>query len=311
MSLAASAVAAESPVEAPAPPACDESAASRLSVLSYNVHGLFALAAKDSPRDRMPTIGWLANRYDVVLLQEDFEYADVVRDQMQRHTGFRGNGLGAHPVLWTAKLLLLPANLLLPRFSLPYGSGLTTFVPKASANADDVVRKPYGDCAGWFSSKGDCWARKGYLRVRMRAPNGAVLDVYNTHIEAGTSSRSMRSRRRNFEDLTQAVERLSAGAAVLVAGDFNVDYSRPRDRDYITLFREKLGLADSGAGPRLAVWRERDFILLRDGSGATISVEEAGEATEFVSGSRALSDHPALFARLKLLPAGCATQEKE
>ena len=141
--------------------------------------GLFGLAAKDSPRDRMPTIGWLANRYDVILLQEDFEYPDVIRDQMQRHEGYRGNGLGWHPVLWTAKLLLLPANLLCGRFSLPYGSGLTTFVPRGSTVPDSVVRKPYRDCAGWFGTKSDCWARKGYLRVRMRAPNGAEAVLHD------------------------------------------------------------------------------------------------------------------------------------
>jgi endonuclease/exonuclease/phosphatase family metal-dependent hydrolase len=287
------------------PPGLEETAddAFELSVLSYNVHGLFGLAAKDSPRDRMPTIGWLANSYDVVLLQEDFEYPDVVAQQMQHAVQYRGNGLAGHPGLLLAKIVSLPVTLLIPRFSPPYGSGLTTFLPRELDLPAAVVRKPYDDCGGWFGSHGDCWARKGVLGVRLRTPGGAEVDVYNTHIEAGQSKRSVRSRRRNFETLTRVIEMHSGNGAVIVGGDFNVDYSRPDDRDFISAFRARLGLRDSGAGPQLAVWRERDFILFRDGNGATISVLEAGEAREFVSGERALSDHPALFARVRLSPA--------
>ena len=112
----------------------------------------------------------------------------------------------------------------------------------------------------------------------------------------------MRSRRRNFDTLAQAIERISGDGAVVVAGDFNVQYSKPHDRDAVTEFRKRLGLSDSGAGPELGVWNENDYILVRSGRGATISVEAAGEAKEFVNGRRALSDHPALFARLRVVP---------
>jgi endonuclease/exonuclease/phosphatase family metal-dependent hydrolase len=273
----------------------------RLSILSYNVHGLFRLAAKDRPRDRMPTIGWLANKYDVVLLQEDFEFPDVVAHQIQNAASHRGNGMWGHPVLVLAKLVAFPFTFWVPRFSPPYGSGLTTHVPAEMDVADAVTRKPYDDCAGWVGSQLDCWARKGFLRVRVRTPDGAEVDVYNTHIEAGSSKRSVRSRRHNFETLTRAIEKLSAGRAVVVGGDFNVDYSVPQDRETITQFRVRLGLEDSGAGPQLPVWRERDFLLFRSGIGAKITVESAGEATEFVSGGRALSDHPALYAQLRVV----------
>ena len=273
-----------------------------VSLLSYNVHGLFRLAAGDSPRDRMPTIGWLANKYDVVLLQEDFEYPDVIRSQMSLRAFHRGTGIRRDPALVLARILLLPLTLPIPRFSPPYGSGLTSYVPEAMDVADAVTRKAYDDCAGWFRSHADCWAHKGLLRVRIRTPAGAEVDVYNTHIEAGREGRSLRSRRRNFEVLTQTIEHESEGRAVVVGGDFNVDYSLPHDRDTITTFRKRLGLNDSGAGPELPVWREHDFILFRSGNGARLTVVEAGEAKEFVNGSRALSDHPALFTRLSVTP---------
>jgi Endonuclease/Exonuclease/phosphatase family len=277
--------------------------ATDLSLLSYNVHGLFRLAAKDNPRDRMPTIGWLANKYAIVLLQEDFEYPDVISKQIQHSAAHRGNGVGWDPRLLLLKLALWPFTLPIPHFSIPYGSGLVTYLPRAMDVGAAATRDPYDDCAGWFGSSYDCWARKGYLRVRLRTPDGAEVDVYNTHIEAGSSRRSVRSRRRNFDTLAAAIDELSAGRAVVVGGDFNVDYSRPEDRDTLTAFRSRLNLADSGAGPQLPVWREHDFILFRSAGSATISVEDAGEATEFVSGARALSDHPALYARFRVLPA--------
>jgi len=275
-------------------------AADVVSVLSYNVHGLFRLAAKDDPRNRMPTIGWLANKYDVVLLQEDFEYPDVIAAQMQGDVQHRGNGIGGHPGLLLFKVLFFPFTAPIPRFSPPYGSGLTTYAREQLDVPEAVARAPYDDCAGWVDQRLDCWSRKGWLRTRIRTANGAEVDVYNTHIEAGGDKRSVRSRRRNFETLATAIETHSAGRAVVVGGDFNVDYSRPYDRDIITAFRERVELLDTSAAPELPVWRERDFILYRDGKRAKLSVLEAGEATEFVSGNRALSDHPALYATLRI-----------
>jgi endonuclease/exonuclease/phosphatase family metal-dependent hydrolase len=271
-----------------------------VSVLSYNVHGLFRLAAKDDPRNRMPTIGWLANKYDVVLLQEDFEYPDVIAAQMQGAVQHRGNGIGGQPVLLLFKILAFPFTAPIPRFSPPYGSGLTTYVRERLDVPEAVARAPYDDCAGWVGQRLDCWSRKGWLRTRLRTTSGAEVDVYNTHIEAGADRRSVRSRRRNFETLASAIEEHSAGRAVVVGGDFNVDYSRPYDREIITAFRERTGLLDTSAAPELAAWRERDFILYRDGKRAKLSVLEAGEATEFVSGERALSDHPALQVTLRV-----------
>jgi len=270
-----------------------------LSLLSYNVHGLFALAAKDRPRDRMPTIGWLANKYDVVLYQEDFEYHHILAEQMENSVGYRGNGMGWDPRRVAAKAFLSPVAVFLPHFSPPYGDGVSTFADEAFAPTD-VAREPYAECNGWFGQNGDCWARKGFLCVRLHTPGGGAIDVYNTHLEAGPSERSVAARSSQLEELAEAVERISAGRAVIVAGDFNIAMIRTGDRPVKLRFRERLGLEDSGAGAELPFWRERDFVLFRSGAGTKLSVEESGEAVEFVSRGRALSDHPALYARFRV-----------
>jgi len=271
-----------------------------ISVLSYNIHGLFPLIAKDDPRDRMPTIGWLANRYEVAMFQEDFEYHNVIRDQMPDAVGVRGNGMGRDPRRVFAKLLISPVSIFLPHFSPPYGAGISIFVRESLAIADDVDREPFDLCRGWFGATADCWASKGYQRVGIRTPSGAEIDLYNTHLEAGSSDHAARIRGQQLDILARAIEARPRTRAVIVGGDFNIGFNRVGDRDTLMEFRRRLELQDSGAGPELPYWRERDFILYRDGTATALRVEQVGEALEFVDRDRALSDHPALYARFRV-----------
>jgi len=273
-----------------------------LSVLSYNVHGIFRFAAKDDPHNRMPAIGWLASRYDVAMFQEDFEYHHVLRDQMPGAVGVRGNGMGWDPRRVFAKLLTLPVSVFLPHFSPPYGAGISIFVRKSLAIADDVDREPYGLCRGWFGATGDCWALKGYQRVGIRTPEGAEIDLYNTHLEAGASDYAVQIRIQQLDILARAIEARSRMRAVIIGADFNTAFNRMGDRDTLMKFRRRLELRDSGAGPELKGWRERDYILYRDGTATALHVEESGEALEFVERNRALSDHPAIYARFRITP---------
>lgn len=272
----------------------------RLSVLSYNIHGLFRLVAKDNPRDRMPTIGWLANRYDVVMFQEDFEFHDILVTQMERRVVYRGNGVGGDPRRLLLKVVLFPLALLVPHFSPPYGAGLSTFLAPHLGEPSEVTRRAFGICDGWLRNHGDCWANKGLLRTRVRMPSGAEVDVYNTHLDAGGAESGAETRRMQLERIAQEIERRSARRAVVIGGDFNLWFIRPPDRDVFLAFRKRVGALDSGAGPELPFWRERNFILYRSGDDVALTLESAGEATEFVSGQRALSDHPALYARFRV-----------
>ena len=279
---------------AESPPKAEE-----LSVLSYNVHGVFRLLAKDDPGDRSATLGWLASRYDVTLLQEDFEYHDEIAAQMKSSTAHRGNGMRLDPRLLSLKLILLPFELILPHFSPPYGSGLTTFV-KSNLPVASFTGEAYETCDGWLSGKANCWSTKGWLRVRVLLPGGAALDIYNTHLDAGARATSVATRRTQLDALATAVETISGESAIIIGGDFNLPYYRPGDRELILGFRKRLRLRDSGAGPELPTWRERDYILFRSSPDVMLTVLGSGEALEFVNGDYALSDHPALFAQFRV-----------
>lgn len=272
-----------------------------LSLLSYNIHGISGLIAKDDPRDRMPTIGWLTHTYDVVLVQEDFEYHGELAQQFANTANrYRGNGIGSRSDLILAKIVSFPFLVFIPRFSPPYGAGLSIFVDKEHSVPGSSISEAYSDCYGWIKYSADCWSAKGYQRVTVHTGDGTEVDVYNTHLEAGGSTGDFAARRLQLGQLADAIERLSDGRAVIVAGDFNTAMIRPADRTMVQEFRDRLGLRDSGAAPELPIWRERDLILFRNGRGTVIEVEAAGEALEFTGHGTALSDHAALYARFRL-----------
>ncbi|MCG8591144.1 MAG: endonuclease/exonuclease/phosphatase family protein [Proteobacteria bacterium] len=253
-----------------------------LRVLTYNTHGLQSFLAGDAPERRFPMISPRLNGYDVALIQEDVSCHDALVAQARHPVVLRGNGLR------------LPG---LPLFQ----SGLTTLVAAPPDRVEGVVREGYGRCNGWLEGKNDCLARKGWLRVRLRLPDGRALDVYQTHLDAGGGARDQRTRELQLEQLARRIDALSGDGAAIVAGDFNLNGWHRRPREVLQAFARRLGLRDSGARARApARFAPVDYIFYRSGPGLEIELVEAGEAREFVVDGEPLSDHPALFTRLRL-----------
>src|SRR5262249_51338897 len=119
------------------------------------------------------------------------------------------------------------------------------------------------------------------------------------HLDAGPTRKSVAVRISQFEELAEGIERLSAGRAVIAAGDYNVAFIRPGDGDMMMDFRKRVQLADTGAAPENPFWRERGFVLYRNGEHTQLTVEAFGEAKEFAHRHRALSDHAALWVRVR------------
>jgi endonuclease/exonuclease/phosphatase family metal-dependent hydrolase len=289
------------------PSRADAPATSRhFTVLSYNVRGL--PKGLTFPRQRFPTIGRLANRYDVVLAQEVFGGAGLLAREMKGKQAIPGMGLGGDPGRIVLKAVLLPFTFFIPDFWPPFGSGLYTFVDdrllpdRGARSPSDVERQPYRECHGVFGAGTDCFARKGYLRVAVETAEGVTVDVYNTHLDAGGDAGSADTRWMQLRELACAIDASSSGRPAIVAGDLNIGYARSGDRHPIATFREHLGLADSGAGPEAPHWRERDYVLYRDGAAARLIVEKSGEEPEFIRDRHALSDHPALFVKFRVEP---------
>jgi endonuclease/exonuclease/phosphatase family metal-dependent hydrolase len=246
------------------------------SVLTYNIHGLPAWIARDDPEARIPRLLEKAERFDVVLLQEDFAYQDVVDGSHRHETLVRGNG---------------------PRMRGPGfgGSGLTLLTNLKLLEA--AVSAPYESCHGWLSAASDCFGNKGFSMQRVALPGGAEIDIWNTHLEAGAGEPDHAVRREQLERLADAIESHSAGRSVDIGGDFNLNWDHERDRGMLVSWSERLGLALAVATPAETWGARLDYLFFRTGPDTILELADSGMVCDFV-GPRGtpLSDHPALFA---------------
>jgi endonuclease/exonuclease/phosphatase family metal-dependent hydrolase len=261
-----------------------------LRVLTYNTHGMSSWIAGDDPQRRLPIISELLNGYDVVLLQEDFAYPELLASHAKHPVIERGNPPAE---LWKRWL---------PIFA---GSGLTTFSQLPLPDDNAVTGEALQACSGWLSGANDCWASKGFLRLRLRLDGGEKIDVYNLHLDAGQSEEDRAARRAQLERLRIRIAELSFDGALIIGGDFNLRASNADDASLLENFRSELRLLDSGArrlddGPFEA---QIDYLLYRDGGQTKLELVEAGPATEFETEGVPLSDHPALFAHFRVTAA--------
>ncbi len=250
-----------------------------ITVLCYNVHGLPDFVVADDPAVRMSEISARLNRYDVALVQESWSNFELLAAQATHAAKERDGGVD------TGKL---------------FQSGLAIFArPRLRA----VTRGWLGACAGWVDRANDCLADKGFLRVRLALGNGVELDFWNLHLDAGEDATDRAARDTQLRRLATRVRKISGGGPLVIAGDFNLDEVNPADRALLTRFTDELSLSDSGARPAPGgafAHKRVDFILYRSGGKVALAPEEVGEAREFSDGPTPLSDHPALFARLRV-----------
>lgn len=267
-----------------APPA--QAAGGSFSALSYNVAGLPEPLSSASPARNTRTIGERTMAFDVVNVQEDFNYHAALY-ATARHP-YRTPTSGG----------------------VPFGSGLNTM---STLPLGQPRRTTWRRC---FLE--DCLTPKGFTQLRLTLAPGVELDLYNAHMNAQTSVGALRARRSNVDQLAEAIRTRSAGRAVLVMADTNTRYTRSAD-NIRHLTADGLGLTDAwvqaqrgGAPPgqgapaltcELAETRQDcetvDKILFRSGGGVQLTLDGfTRESTAFFDAAgRPLSDHAPVSAR--------------
>ncbi|MFC5744568.1 endonuclease [Actinomadura rugatobispora] len=175
-----------------------------LTVLAYNVAGLPEPISGGNPAQNTKPIGERVNAYDVVNVQEDFNYhADLYSTDRHPHRTPTSGGV-------------------------LFGSGLNTMSDHPFTG---LTRVKWTSCNGF-----DCLTPKGFTLKRLRLAEGAVIDLYNVHANAGSTNADLAARRANITQLASYITAHSAGNAVIVAGDTNTRYTRAGDniRDLVT-----------------------------------------------------------------------------
>jgi endonuclease/exonuclease/phosphatase family metal-dependent hydrolase len=173
------------------------------SALTYNIAGLpeiLSSAATDR-ESSTTTIGQRISSYDIINVQEDFNYHAYLyaADNHPYRTATSGG--------------------------VPFGSGMNT-LSNYSYDADDFERVTWDTCS---SGSGDCLTPKGFTFMRSRLAEGVYLDVYNLHTDAGVEAGDLAARAANLNQVTTFMKSHSAGNAVIVMGDTNTRYTRSED----------------------------------------------------------------------------------
>ena len=175
-------------------------AGGEFSTLTYNIAGLpEILSSAESDRQQATEqISCYVNEFDVVNVQEDFNYHAALYDTCDNHP-YRSPTSGGAGI----------------------GSGLNTM---SRFSYEDWARVTWDNCADE-----DCLTPKGFTLARMQLQNGVFVDIYNLHTQAQTEDDDLAARRANVLQLADYIETHSAGNAVIIMGDTNTRYTRSGD----------------------------------------------------------------------------------
>ncbi|PAZ17113.1 endonuclease [Streptomyces sp. SA15] len=180
------------------------------NVLTYNVAGLPEGLSSGNPEKNTPLISPRLGAYDIVNVQEDFNYhaALYAGDNHPHRTATSGG--------------------------VPFGDGLNTLSDYAF---EDFQRVKWNNCTGT-----NCLTPKGFSLARVRLAEGVFVDLYNVHTNADSTDDALAARRANVSQLSDFIKANSSGNAVIVMGDTNTRYTRTGD-NIRTLVQEN-GLTD-------------------------------------------------------------------
>jgi hypothetical protein len=140
----------------------------------------------------------------------------------------------------------------------------------------ELTRVMWDNCFGGADTSdgggADCLSQKGFSVATTAIAPGVEVDVYNLHGEAGNTPLDQQFRAADFGQLAEFIAVRSAGRAVVVGGDFNLNTDRAVDREVFDTFLAATGLTDvcgvldcGGDADRI------DKFVYRSGGGVTIA----------------------------------------
>lgn len=183
------------------------------SIITYNIAGLPQVisAAKTNRSTSIATIGVLCNEFDIVHIQEDFNY-----------NTFLYEGGNFHPYRTISMGLAI------------FGDGLDSLSRYPITNFKRIE---------WQNRTGsDRLTPKGFSHCTVHLGLGVEVDFYNIHANSQDHPRAAKARRANYLQLATYINKFSVGKAIIVAGDFNSHFSFSEDN--LVEFMDKTKLED-------------------------------------------------------------------
>ena len=251
---------------------------SKLNVLTYNIHALTPLIARDNPHKRIPEILSKSSGIDILFFQENWIFKDA---ELEPHLS------GYNIITSKTSKLMWPFGRLIN----PHGSGLFMAIAD-TIKIVDIIEESFDRCSGWISKEHDCLSPKGFQHVKVHL-NGKRLDLYNTHLDAGNSKIDMSARESQIRHIASYISESSRGYPVIIAGDLNVEFNSDEFAIVSWLIDElDLGVADWFKNHSDSDLEQVDYILYRGLENLNISLESC----EIDLKLNGLSDHPPIKA---------------
>lgn len=169
------------------------------SVVTYNIAGLPQLisSATTERSASITEIGKRLNEYDIVHVQEDFNYNSFLYSRNE------------HPYKTKTK------------GGIPFGDGLNTL---SNFRILELHRIPWNNCTG-----ADCLTPKGFTYSQIEVAKDVFIDFYNVHANAADDPAAAAARRKNIIQLSNYIKAYSADRAVIVMGDLNAHFCYEHD----------------------------------------------------------------------------------
>jgi|GEM_PF-1143923 len=262
--------------------------------LSYNVAGLPDSLSGSIPSLYTPIISPLLNGYDLVLVQESWQTPDPNPLEPLRVYHELLVADADHP--YKSEPAPLPLGTDPNRPQALVSDGLNRF---SQFPFDPVVREAWSSCFGLFDHGADCLALKGFSVARTTLAAGVTLHIYNLHMEAGNDPNDVLVRDAGVTLLSDFLNIFSAGEAVIVGGDFNLDSDEEPDSTQFQRLLSETGLTDVCDFLGCPEPGRIDKFLFRSNDSLTLTPRSWNFETDvFVTGDgQPLSDHEALAVR--------------
>ena len=249
-----------------------------LSVLSYNIHALSPILAGDKPKQRIVSILEKSKDFDLIFFQENWIFSEEdLANRLESHTILRSKKSKFKPPIRG----LLNKN----------GSGLSFAIGDTipTLNSSEVS---FDDCSGCIGKGSDCMATKGFYHVSIEL-SGGVIDLYNTHLDAGGAKSDFQAREKQLKKITDYIELNSLDNLIILAGDMNINLLKESEAHMMDYLTERLGFKmvqwyDDSLNYSLAL----DYILYRASDVLDISLISGGVDESLLG----LSDHPPIKA---------------
>jgi hypothetical protein len=237
---------------------------SDLNILTFNIHALPPIIARDNPKQRIIKIINSTNSYDIISFQENWIFSKNYLTNISPNY----------------------------HWFVSKKSGLTIAVSN-DYEIYSVVEQFYDDCSGWLFDANDCFAKKGFLHIKIKIDN-QILDFYNTHLDAGNSKSDFIVRELQIKHLLNYIKSFPNEESIILVGDLNIDSLIEKEIYLIKYFKDELGLNQvDWVSDETTQLEKLDYIFYR---GHELIENKYGVSVKL----NGLSDHPPIESKFKL-----------